>query len=76
MEKGGTHMTSMTRGLLVPRRAVLAATTRGDVAHSAPVIATVGRPATEFEPGERRAVAREHAWVEAAASAAIRGPRT
>jgi hypothetical protein len=69
------QMTSMTRGLSVPRRAVLAATTRGDVAHSASVIATVGRPATEFEPGERRAMAREHAWVEAAAIAAIRGTR-
>ena len=68
-------MTSMTRGLSVPRRAVLAATTRGDVAHSASVIATVGRPAMDFEPGERRALAREYAWVEAAVGAAIRGAR-
>jgi hypothetical protein len=68
-------MTTMQRGLSVPRRAVLAATTRGDAAHSASVIATVGRPAMDFEPGERRALAREHAWVEAAASAAIRGMR-
>jgi hypothetical protein len=68
------QMTTMQRGLSVSRPAVVAATTRGDVAFNASVIATVGRPAKDFEPGERRALARDHSWVEAAANA-VRGVR-
>ena len=65
-------MASMTRGLSVPSRAVVAATTRG-VADCIAKVASVGRTAQVAHPGERRALARDHAWVEAAASAAIRG---
>lgn len=65
----------MTRGLTGSRRAVVAATTRGVEALCAPVVAWVGRPASVSDPGERRALAREHAWVEAAATAAIRSAR-
>jgi hypothetical protein len=68
-------MTTMTRGLSAPTRAVVAATTRGDAAQCAPAVASVGRLTKAFELGERRALAREHAWVEAAATAAIRSVR-
>ena len=65
-------MTSVTRGLSAPRRAVVAAATRGFVADYVSKVASVGRPAQFADQGERRALAREHAWVETAAIAAIR----
>ena len=65
-------MTTMTRGLAAPRRAVLAATNRIDKALGAPVERTDGRMAVEAGHGERIALRREYAWVEAAANAAIR----
>lgn len=66
-------MTTMTRGLSASRRAVAATTTRSLVAQSVATLASVGRTAQVAELGERRALAREHAWIEAAASAALRG---
>jgi hypothetical protein len=65
-------MTSMTRGLSAPRRAVVAAATRGVVADCVAKIASVGRPARIADQGERIALARDHAWVEVAAIAALR----
>ena len=66
-------MTTMTRGLSAPRRAVLAATNRIDRALGAQVDRTEGRNTVEAGNGERIALRREYAWVEAAANAAIRG---
>lgn len=66
-------MTTMTRGLATPRRAVLAATNRIDRALSARVERTAGRLMVEAGNDERTALRREYAWVEAAANAAIRG---
>ena len=66
-------MTTMTRGLAAPRRAVLAATNRIDKALAAPLDRTDGRMTVEARRGERIALRREYAWVEAAANAAIRG---
>ncbi|HET9851871.1 MAG TPA: hypothetical protein VFP56_05130 [Candidatus Limnocylindrales bacterium] len=63
----------MTRGLAAPRRAVLAATNRIDSALGAPVDRTEGRSAVEAGHGERIALRRDYAWVEAAANAAFRG---
>ena len=65
-------MTSMTRGLSAPRRAVVAAATRDFVADCVAKVASVGRTAQIAEHGERTALAREHSWVETAAIAAIR----
>ena len=66
-------MTTMTRGLAAPRRTVLAATNRIDKALGASDDRTAGRNAVEAGHGERIALRREYAWVEAAANAAIRG---
>lgn len=66
-------MTTMTRGLAAPRRAVLAATNRIDRALGARVERMAGHMMVEADNGERIALRREYAWVEAAANAAIRG---
>ena len=66
-------MTTMTRGLAAPRRAVLAATNRIDKALGAPVDRTDDRQAVETGHGQRVALRREYAWIEAAANAAFRG---
>jgi len=66
------QMTTMTRRLAAPRRAVLAATNRIDKALGARVDRTESRTTVEAGHGERIALRREYAWVEAAANAAIR----
>lgn len=73
MGEGWNSMTTMTRSFAAPRRAVLAATNRIDKALGAPVDRTEGRMAVESGHGERIALRREYAWVEAAANAAFRG---
>lgn len=67
----------MTRGFSVPRHAVLATTTRGD---SMPGIESNrigmdGRSAILAGRDERYALQRDHAFVEAAAVAALRSVR-
>ena len=66
-------MTTLTRGLAAPRRAVLTATNRLETAPWALARRTDGRTAVEAGLDERNALRREYAWVEAAANAAIRG---
>ena len=70
--EGWNTMTTMTRGLPAPRRAVLAATNRFDKVLGAPVERTAGRMTVDAGHHERTALRREYAWVEAAANAAIR----
>ena len=66
-------MTILTRGLSAPGRAVLAATNRDGSVQLARVEQTDGRKAVQAGHGERIALRREYAWVEAAANAAFRG---
>jgi hypothetical protein len=73
MGEGWNSMTTMTRGFAAPRRAVLAATNRIDKALGAPVDRTDDRQAVETGHGQRVALRREYAWIEAAANAAFRG---
>ena len=66
-------MTMLTRGLAAPGRAVLAATNRDGSVQLARVEQMEGRRTVEAGHGERIALRREYAWVEAAANAAFRG---
>jgi hypothetical protein len=65
-------MTTMTRGLAAPRRAVQAATPCVDTVKTTRVEQMDGRMATDAGHDERTALRREFAWVQAAANATFR----
>jgi hypothetical protein len=65
-------MTTRTRGLAAPRRAVHAATPCVDTARTARVEQKDGRTAIDAGRDERTALRREYAWIDAAANAAFR----
>ena len=65
-------MTTMTRGLAAPRRAMQPATPCVDGVNTTRVEQAAGRTPLDVSRDERTALRREYAWVEAAAYAAIR----
>jgi hypothetical protein len=65
-------MTTMTRGLAAPRRAVQAATRCVDTVTTMGAEQMDRRTATDAGRDERTALRREYAWIDAAANAAFR----